>query len=297
MYVFPLSTHLPTHQSSQHCLPSTFCHLELIAVFFFLHLLPLTCIFLFLILYFFSFYILIWICSLHLNLLLFFKLNNRHNVGQQRFKLLNNRHNFYILSAVTSLPSCIKGAAFDKQMRRSCYGRGGQERPSIDLDYASWKYINCSKTNAAYNESLITMTSRATQHAGNIIDSQSATTLSIHNEMLFFSGALGALAAEGGSTLIVSSGRMMLLPREDVLLLSSESFSLRTSTLKKMRKKIHSAFVLFFLFLFNYFFINLSSWHAPSFILLSPLTLCTPNRQINRRRQQHLRLHCWYVQS
>ena len=205
----------------------------------------------------------------YLNLLLFFKLNNRHNVGQQRFKLLNNRHNFYILSAVTSLPSCIKGAAFDKQMRRSCYGRGGQERPSIDLDYASWKYINCSKTNAAYNESLITTTRRATQRAGNIVDSHSATTLSIHNEMLFFSGALGAEGASGSAssslkltiiltpgsassrlsgTSIVSIDRMMLLPREDALLLSSESFSLRTSTLKKMRKKIHGAFVIIFYF-------------------------------------------------
>ena len=135
-----------------------------------------------------------------------------------------------------------------------------QEPSSID-------YINCSKTNAAYNESRITTTSRATQHADNIIDSHSATTLSIHDEMLFMSGALGAEGAEASSPLkltiiltpgsassrlsgtsIVSIDRMMLLPREDALLLSSESFSLRTSTLKKMRKKIHGAFVIIFYF-------------------------------------------------
>ena len=151
-----------------------------------------------------------------------------------------------------------------------------QEPSSID-------YINCSKTNAAYIESLITTTRRATQRAGNIVDSHSATTLSIHDEMLFMSGALGAEGASGSAssslkftiiltpgsassrlsgTSIVSIDRMMLLPREDALLLSSESFfqiSLRTSTLEKMRMKIHGAFVLFFLFLFNYFFINLSS--------------------------------------
>ena len=134
------------------------------------------------------------------------------------------------------------------------------QEPS-SIDYASSKNINCSKTNAAYNESLITTTSRATQHAGNILDSHSATTLSIHNEMLFFSGALGALEAEGASgsassslkltiiltpgsassrlsgTSIAGSDRMMLLPREDALLTSSlKSFSQRMTILKKMMK-------------------------------------------------------------
>ena len=146
-----------------------------------------------------------------------------------------------------------------------------QERPSI-----SSKNINCSRTNAAYNESRITTISRATQHAGNILDSHSATTLSIHNEMLFFSGAEGAEGAEGASgsassslkliiiltpgsassrlneTLITGSDRMMLLPREDALLLSSESFSQRMSILKKMMMKIQGM-IFFIFFFFNYF--------------------------------------------
>ena len=85
-----MSTHLPTHQSSQHCLPSTFCHLQLTAFFFFpftssyLHflffwspLLPL--IFTFICNYHFLFFIL-WICSL----LFSFKLNNKHTVAEKK---------------------------------------------------------------------------------------------------------------------------------------------------------------------------------------------------------------------
>ena len=184
-----------------------------------------------------------------------------------------------------------------------------QERPSI-----SSKNINCSRTNAAYNESRITTISRATQHAGNILDSHSATTLSIHNEMLFFSGALGALEAEGASgsassslkltiiltpgsassrlneTLITGSDRMMLLPREDALLTSSlKSFSQRMTILKKMMK-IQGMYDFFIFFFFNYFthdviyqllFLN---FKVPDTILLFhfPLHSVYFNRQIDR---------------
>ena len=131
--------------------------------------------------------------------------------------------------------------------------------PSIE--YVICKNMNWSRINAAHESLLPTACRRRTgstqQHPGDSVDSHSIMISSLHDVMLFISEP--SSRSRLNETLITGSDRMMLLPREDVLLLSSESFSLRTSTLEKMRKKIHSAFVLFFLFLFNYFFINVSS--------------------------------------
>jgi len=125
------------------------------------------------------------------------------------------------------------------------------ERKLIAYDYVSCKNVNRSRTNAAH-ESLLTMTSRATQHAGNIVDSYSTTTSSsLHNAMLFMSEPLSPSRGSASSlptgtqaeTPIAGSDRM-ILRREDVLL--SSSFSKRTCTLEKMK----SAFVDFF---YSYF--------------------------------------------
>ena len=199
------------------------------------------------------------------------------------------------------------------------------ERKLIDYDYVSCKNVNRSRTNAAH-ESLLTMTSRATQHAGNIVDSYSTTTSSsLHNAMLFKSEPLSPSRGSASSlptgtqaeTPIAGSDRM-ILRREDVLL--SSSFSKRTCTLEKMK----SAFVVLFLFLFyimtNYFFWTtlhifsvcvslilkcslqtllfqiLNSWHTP-FVSLSFDSVYS-SRWIDRWwRQQHLRLHRWWVHS
>ena len=127
------------------------------------------------------------------------------------------------------------------------------ERKLIDYDYVSCKNVNRSRTNAAH-ESLLTMTSRATQHAGNIVDSYSTTTSSsLHNAMLFKSEPLSPSRGSASSlptgtqaeTPIAGSDRM-ILRREDVLL--SSSFSKRTCTLEKMK----SAFVFIFFILILY---------------------------------------------
>ena len=122
------------------------------------------------------------------------------------------------------------------------------------IDYVSCKNVNRSRTNAAH-ESLLTMTRRATQHAGNIVDSYSTTTSSsLHNAMLFKSEPLSPSRGSASSlptgtqaeTPIAGSDRM-ILRREDVLL--SSSFSKRTCTLEKMK----SAFVGFFFILILYY--------------------------------------------
>ena len=126
-----------------------------------------------------------------------------------------------------------------------------QQPPSMDAASCKNTNTNCSRTNAAH-ESLLTMTSRATQHAGNIVDSYSTTTSSsLHNAMLFMSEPLSPSRGSASSlptgtqaeTPIAGSDRM-ILRREDVLL--SSSFSKRTCTLEKMK----SAFVDFF---YSYF--------------------------------------------
>ena len=117
------------------------------------------------------------------------------------------------------------------------------ERKLIDYDYVSCKNVNRSRTNASH-ESLLTMTSRvgSTQHPTDSVDSHSITTSSLHDAIM--SPSLGSASSLPTEETITGSDQMML-PREDALLSSLESFSQRMSTLEKMK----SAFFLFFLFL------------------------------------------------
>ena len=114
-----------------------------------------------------------------------------------------------------------------------------QQPPSMDASCKNTN-TNCSRTNAAH-ESLLTTTSRAgsTQHPTDSVDSHSITTSSLHDAIV--SPSLGSASSLPTETPITGSDRMML-PREDALLSSLESFSQRTCTLEKMK----SAFVDFF---------------------------------------------------
>ena len=112
----------------------------------------------------------------------------------------------------------------------------------------------------ASHESLLTMTSRATQHAGNIVDSHSATTsASIHDAtLLFISGSSGSVRSKFKTISIMPGSassqlsettivgiEQMVLPREDALL-SSKIFSQGTSIFEKMMKiHGHGKFFLF----------------------------------------------------
>ena len=82
----------------------------------------------------------------------------------------------------------------------------------------------------AEHPGLLTTTSRATQHAGNIVDSSRSASSRL------------------SGTPIIGIDRMVL-PREDALS-SSKMFSQRTSIFEKMMKKILGTFF------FNWFFFN-----------------------------------------
>ena len=128
-----------------------------------------------------------------------------------------------------SIPSAVTGA-----------GRTGVFNVGTPLASCKNTNNNCSRTNAVH-ENLLTMTSRAgsTQHPTDSVDSHSITTSSLHDAIV--SPSLGSASSLPTETPITGSDRMML-PREDALLSSSESFSQRTCTLEKMK----SAFVVFF---------------------------------------------------
>ena len=113
-----------------------------------------------------------------------------------------------------------------------------QQPPLMDASCKNTN-TNCSRVNAVH-ESLLTMTSRAgsTQHPTDSVDSDSITTSSLHDAIV--SPSLGSASSLPTETPITGSNQMML-PREDALLSSSESFSQRMSTLEKMK----SAFVVF----------------------------------------------------
>ena len=126
-----------------------------------------------------------------------------------------------------------------------------QQPPSMDASCKNTN-TNCSRTNAAY-ESLLTMTSRATQHAGNIVDSHSATTSASYKKLKTISSITpGSASSQLSETTIVDIERMVVL-REDALLSSSKNFSQRTSIFKKMMKKSHGKFFLFFIIILNFF--------------------------------------------
>ena len=165
-------------------------------------------------------------------------------------------------SVVAAVTTSSEGTSTMKSFNNSHFLklRRFERKLPPSIEYVICKNMNWSRINAAHESLLPTACRRRTgstqQHPGDSVDSHSIMISSLHDVMLFISEP--SSRSRLNETLITGSDRMMLLPREDVLLLSSESFfqiSLRTSTLKKMRKKIHGAFVLFFLFLFKIIFL------------------------------------------